>query len=149
MPLKLQIKKGKKIIINGAVIENITSHNVSLLVMNNASILRDSDILTPEQAATPASRIYYALQCLYLFPEDREEHLPLLNQFALSYLEAAPSSRPIVDGIRKLVDEGGVYQALKKGRELIAHERKVLSHVQEGRDKEIRGATSGGKPARG
>ena len=144
MPLKLHIKKGQKIIINGAVVENVSPHNVSLLVMNDAAILRDSDILTPEQASTPASRVYYTLQCLYLFPDEQEKHLPHLNGFTDSYAGAAPSSRPIVNAIRNCVSEGKLYQALKEGRKLLSHEQKVLSHVQERSGQEVRRPTDAG-----
>ncbi|MCB2102046.1 MAG: flagellar biosynthesis repressor FlbT [Rhodobacterales bacterium] len=145
MPLKLQIKKGQKIIINGAVLENITAHNVSLLVMNEAAILRDSDILTPEEAVTPASRVYYALQCLYLFPSQHDHHLPHLNDFLESYQRAAPSALPVTSDIRQMVDEGQLYQALKRGRDLILHEKKVLDHVHERLGEELRRTAPGGE----
>ena len=73
MPLKIQLKKGQKIIINGAVLENSGTHTTSLIVRNDASILRDTDIITADDAVTPASRAYYSLQCLYLFPEEKEK----------------------------------------------------------------------------
>jgi len=130
MPLKIHLRKGQKIIINGAVLENTSTHNVSLVVKNEASILRDNDILTPEEAVTPASRAYYALQCLYLFSEERDSNLPRLNEFLDNYEAAAPSSKELVEEIKKLVEEEKLYPALKKGKELIDHERKVLTHVQ-------------------
>ncbi|HEB79748.1 MAG TPA: flagellum biosynthesis protein FlbT [Rhodospirillales bacterium] len=145
MPLKIQLKKGQKVIINGAVLENATSRTASLLVINDAAIMRDSDILTPEEATTPASRIYYSLQCLYLFPEKEKSYLPRFYEFISSYLKAAPSSQSIMDKLRKLVDNGELYQALRLGQKLIAHEREVLSHVQEKLDEELRDAAPGGK----
>jgi len=147
MPLKIQLKKGQKIIINGAVLENSGNRTASLLVKNNAAILRDSDILTAEDAQTPASRIYYALQCMYLFPEERARHLTHFYEFAGSYLEAAPSSVPIIDEMRGLVEVGKLYQALKEAQELIAHERKVLSYVQEKSGEAVRDSTASGEPA--
>ena len=130
MPLKIHLRKGQKIIINGAVLENTSFHNVSLLVKNEVSILRDDDILTPEDASTPAGRVYYALQCLYLFSDEESNNLPRLNEFLDNYLIAAPSSKKLVDDIRRLVKDGKLYPALKKGQKLISHENKVLSHVQ-------------------
>ncbi|MCP5372635.1 MAG: flagellar biosynthesis repressor FlbT [Hyphomicrobiales bacterium] len=145
MPLKIHLRKGQKIIINGAVLENVTTHNVSLLVMNDAAILRDTDVLTPDDAVTPSARAYYALQCLYLFPGDSQKHLPVLKEFLESYLRAAPSSKPIIDEIFRLVDDGRLYKALKKGQDLIAHEQKVLSHVHQTLSEELRDAASGGE----
>ncbi len=130
MPLKIHLRKGQKIIINGAVLENTSSQNISLLVKNEASILRDNDILTPDDVSTPASRAYYALQCLYLFPNEKDSNLPSLNEFLDNYLIAAPSSKKLVDNIKRLIKDGKLYPALKKGRALISHENKVLSHAQ-------------------
>ena len=122
MPLKIQLKKGQKIIINGAVLENASSRTASLLVINNASIMRDADVLTPEDAVTPAARVYYSLQCMYLFPEERDTHLPRFNEFIEAYEKAAPSSEEIVSELRHLVEDDRMYKALKKGHELIANE---------------------------
>jgi len=56
MPLKLDFKAGDKMIINGAVIENI-GNNSSLLIHNEAAILREKEIISEAETATPASRI--------------------------------------------------------------------------------------------
>ncbi|HEC14299.1 MAG TPA: flagellum biosynthesis protein FlbT [Rhodospirillales bacterium] len=145
MPLKIHLRKDQKIIINGAVLENTNAHNISLLVRNSALIMRDDDILTPEEAVTPAARAYYTLQCLYLFPEDEEANLPRFNEYLDNYVKAAPSSRELVDDLKRLVEEGKFYQALKKCRELIAHEQKVLEHVQKRVGEKLCDATAGGK----
>lgn len=150
MPLKIQLKKGQKIIINGAVLENASSRTASLLVMNNASILRDADILTAEDAVTPAARVYYSLQCMYLFPEQRDTYLPSLNEFIEAYDKAAPSAGIIISELRHFVEDDRMYNALKKGHELIDHEHKVLGHVQQRLDEELRhSATTGGSEGGG
>lgn len=146
MPLKIQLKKGQKIIINGAVLENAGAHTASILVRNDASILRDSDIITAEEAQTPASRVYYSLQCLYLFPEESEKYLQNFKGLIDSYENAAPSSKPICDAMRQLVDKQGLYQALKFGQELIAHEQQVFSHVNERFGQTVRDDSAGGEP---
>ncbi len=149
MPLKIQLRKSQKIIINGAVLENITSHNVSLLVMNDAAILRDSDILTPEDAKTPAGQVYYFLQCVYLFPADKERFQLQLVKSMGDYMKLAPSSEPIMTEIKEFVEREEYYPALKAARKLITHEQKVLSHVQEKLNQELCGASAGGKSAGG
>lgn len=146
MPLKLQIKKGQQVIINGAVVENTTQRTISLLVKNEAAILRDRDILTAEDAATPASRIYFSLQCMYLFPSERERFLPLFNDHADSYERAAPSARDIIAAMRGLVAAEQFYGALKKAQELIAHEGKVLAHVQQQISQQVLERSDGGQP---
>lgn len=146
MPLKIQLKSGQQIIINGAVIENVSPKTASLLIKNEASILRGDDVLTPEDAATPASRLYFSLQCLYLFPHAKDRYLPLFKELSDSYARAAPSSRDIISAIHRLVEEGHDYAALKKAQELIEHEGKVLSHAQEQFSQELSGTANAGKP---
>ncbi|MDX9861805.1 MAG: flagellar biosynthesis repressor FlbT [Rhodospirillales bacterium] len=145
MPLKIQLRKGQKIIINGAVLENAGAHTASLLVKNDAAIMRDTDILTFEDAKTPASRVYYSVQCLYLFPTEREKHLQNFNELVGSYCAAAPSSKPICEGIRGLVNEGKFYQALKSAQDLIAHEKRVLAYVHGTIGQQVQRAAAGGE----
>ena len=144
MPLKIQIKGGQRIIINGAVLENISQRTVSLFVKNEASILREDDILTAEQASTPAGRLYYALQCLYLFPQASDRYLPVFKELSSSYLEAAPSAEAIIKAMHNLVDKNQHYAALKKAQELILHEGKVLSDAQERLSQKLRDAPGTG-----
>jgi len=68
MPLKIILKNEEKIIINGAVMQNIGG-SLKALILNEAVVLREKDIITEEDAKTPASRAYFALQNLYLFPD--------------------------------------------------------------------------------
>ena len=131
MPLKLHVKSGQQIIVNGAVIENVGARTASLLVKNEAAILRDNDIITPDQASTPASRVYFAVQCLYLFPDQRDKYLPIFNELADNYVEAAPSSASTIETLRDHVREGRFYAALKDARQLITHEGRILSHAEE------------------
>jgi flagellar protein FlbT len=131
MALVIHLKKGAQVIINGAVLENVGGRTLSLAIKNDAAILRGDDILAPDAAATPASRIYYMLQCAYLFAERRDEHLSAFSELLTSYVHAAPSSESIAAGVRAAVDAGNIYDALKQARALIQHEGKVLNYVQE------------------
>ena len=145
MPLKIHLKKGQQIIINGAVIENTGNSNVSLLLKNDASLLRDNDVLSPEDAATPAARAYYALQCLYLFPSDFKENLRRFNEFLTDYVKAAPSAKAIGDELWRLVEKRELYKALKKAQDLITHESKVFAHVNEQLTEKLRDGPSSGE----
>lgn len=129
MPLKLNVGRGEKLIVNGAVIRN-DGDAMSLVFENQAHILRQKDILTPESAATPAARIYLALQCAYLFPEHVEAHLDDFGRFLGDYLEAAPSAEPVAERVRTLIDKGELYSSLKACSQLIEHEREVFAHVE-------------------
>ncbi len=134
MPLKLDLKTGEKMIVNGAVLENVGPH-AKVLMHNMAAILREKEILTESDAATPASRVYFSLQCAYMFPEGREGHLKRCRQFLIDYLAACPSAADIGTDILKQIDEGEYYKGLKLARNLIAHEMKTLNAFREGMSK--------------
>lgn len=130
MPLKINLKKNQKIVVNGAVIENNNSRTTSFALLNATAILRDTEILTPEEAVTPASRIYYALQCMYIIPESGVEHRKSFEVFLNEYETAAPSASAIVAKVRDEVSKGKLYKGLRLVRQLIEHEGKVLNHGQ-------------------
>lgn len=129
MPLAIHIRKGKKIIINGAVLENASERPIKFLLKNRAEILRCDDVLAPDEAVTPAGRIYYALQCVYLFPHSNSRYLSLFFDLVEGYRTAAPSVNAVVERLLALVHSGRFYDALKLARELIVHECQCLRRL--------------------
>ncbi len=134
MPLKLDLKFGEKMIVNGAVLENV-GPNAKILVHNIAAVLREKEILTQEDAGTPASRAYFALQCAYIFAETRQEHLKTFNRYLDDYLGACPSAADIAEKIRGFVDDKEYYKGLRACRSLIAHEIETLDQFNTGMTK--------------
>ena len=65
MPLKLSLKPGEKFVLNGAVVQNGDRRGV-LILQNKASVLREKDIMQPEDATTPARLIYLPVMMMYL-----------------------------------------------------------------------------------
>ena len=130
MPLKLEMKQGDRIIINGAVLEAASPHT-KIVIHNQASILRAKEILTEEQAITPATRVYYALQSAYLFPEHVDQYLMEFSEFVQQYLVACPSAIDIVEKIKDEISQGQLYRALKCARELVMHQQGVLHEFEE------------------
>lgn len=129
MPLLIDLKPGEKVIINGAVLENAGA-NTKLRIHNESSILRQKEILTGEDIATPASRIYFCLQCAYIFPEKRDHYLGMYEHYLVEYLSACPSAMPIGEEIRREVEGQHYYKALKASRKLLKHETDVLDQLQ-------------------
>lgn len=134
MPLKLDLKCGEKMIVNGAVLENV-GPNAKILIHNLATVLREKEILTQEDAATPASRVYFALQCAYMFDDAREEHLKNFHRYLKDYLNACPSAAEIADVIRGHIENENFYKGLKSSRNLIAHEVRTLDEFNSGMNK--------------
>ncbi len=130
MPLIIDLKPSEKLIINGAVIENIGA-NTKLRVLNDCTLMRQKEILSDADAVTPASRVYYALQCAYIFPEHKEKYLEAFNECLLGYIEACPSARDIGVKIATALTDGQYYKALKAAKGLLDHEKTVLDQFKE------------------
>jgi flagellar biosynthesis repressor protein FlbT len=126
MPLTINLKPRERLIVNGVVIENSGSA-AKLLVHNNAALLREKDIVTEEQATTPARRIYFSIQCEYLFPARSDVFLPIIEKFLAEFETAAPSTAPLIAEIRGLVAEGQFYRALKSAKQLVAREQEIMN----------------------
>jgi len=125
MPLAINLRPKERLIVNGVVIEN-SGQPTKLVIHNNAALLREKDILTEEQADTPARRIYFTIQCQYLFPGKEELFLPIIYEFLRQFAEAAPSAAPLVREVGGLVDGRDWYRALKAAKQLIAREVEIM-----------------------
>lgn len=128
MPLKLSLKPGEKFVLNGAVLAN-GDKRTSLVLQNKASILREKDIMQPEDANTPARRIYFPIMMMYLGGDDTEDYY---NDFALRITEfmgaigTSPALAVCVE-ISRDVMSGAYYRALMQCKKLIEFERERLN----------------------
>jgi flagellar protein FlbT len=128
MPLKLALRPSEKIVINQAVIVN-GGQKTEFVLENKASVLRERDIMTEEQANSPAKRVYFAVQMMYMFPANTSFYQEKFNVFTRDFVKAVPSATPIILEIGEGVIRGDLYGALKKCRKLMKYEGEVLSNV--------------------
>jgi len=125
VPLAINLRPNEKLIVNGVVLQNSGSAT-KLLIHNNASVLREKDIIAEADATTPARRIYFAIQCKYLFPAGDAAYLPLIYRFIEEFEAATPSTVALTREIRINLDQGTLYRALKSAKQLIAREQQIL-----------------------
>lgn len=128
MSLKIVLKAHEKVIVGSAVLRN-GSRSTELFVENTVPILRQKDILREADATTPARRVYFAIQLMYIDSEKRQTHLESFFQLTHDIVEAAPSTRRFVVKLCEQVVAAQFYQALKTGRELIEYEEELTAHV--------------------
>jgi flagellar protein FlbT len=124
----IKLAPGEKIVINGIVVENGGDHT-TLRILNQAHILRAKDILTFDEASSPARRIYYFLQCLYLFPDNQQQYLESARTLMDDFVAAAPSSTALINEIVDHLERSDSYQMLKVAKKLMEYERRILSNV--------------------
>jgi flagellar protein FlbT len=132
MPLKLSLKPGEKFVLNGAVIQN-GERRSNLVLQNQASILREKDIMQEAEANTPAKRVYFPVMMMYLDPENGED---IYNEFVLKMTEfmSAIKNPEMLNqcvAVSREVMAGNYYRALNTCRRLIEYEKGSLEHVSQ------------------
>jgi flagellar protein FlbT len=133
VPLKLSLKPGEKFVLNGAVVQNGDRRGV-LVLQNKASVLREKDIMQPDQVTTPARHIYFPVMMMYLDESGAEK---FYEEFATRLNEFMGVVRnPVVlqdcIAISKHVMAREYYKALMLSRKLIEYEDERLGHVSSG-----------------
>jgi len=138
MSLRLKLKPNEKIIIGNAVIEN-GSKSASFLVHNKTTILREKDILTEETATTPAKRIYFSVQLMYMagsLEEGKSFHSEFF-QLSKDFMTACPTETAIslVSEVGNLILSDDLYAALKVCNKLISYEQDIMKNMNFETDK--------------
>jgi flagellar protein FlbT len=128
MALKITLKPNEKLILGGAVITNGAT-KCEFRIENKVAILRESSILTPDEADTPARKIYLTIQLMYVDPKHLHDHQRLYWQLVKEFIDAAPSSLAIIDHINELILNEKYYDALKTTKALIEYEQEVIERV--------------------
>lgn len=130
MALKVELKPNEKLIVGNCVITN-GDQRARLFIDGKAPILREKDILNEETADTPAKRIYFAIQIMYVGQSvDRlqSRYFEMINDI----VSAAPSTLPIIDAINNDILTGDLYKALRGAKRLIDYEEGLLAHAKSG-----------------
>ena len=127
MALKVELKPHERIVIGGAVLRNGDTR-CRFVIEGNVPIMRERDIMTTAEANSPAKRIYFVLQLMYL-DRDIGPHRDAFMNLTEEFMTAAPSAWPHLNIITRHVLEGDAYKAIKATRALIDYEQELLSHV--------------------
>lgn len=124
MALIIDLKPGERVVVGQALITN-DGPRARLAIEGDVAILREKDILRPEEALTACKQLYLAVQLMYV---DRDPGRLHDEYFALArkIQEAAPSTAPFLLRINEKIIGGSYYQALKEAKKLINYEAKLI-----------------------
>lgn len=120
MPLKLSLKPKEAVVVNGAVLRN-GDRRGTILLQNQARVLRQKDVLQPEATQSPVEHLYFALMQMYLTGETEGA----LYDQAVTAIAAALGEAETEDMRDQLVDisatcaAGETYKALTRCRKLM------------------------------
>jgi len=124
--LKVELKPHEKIVVGSVIIQNGDTR-ARLLIEGEAAILRERDIIGASEAKSPAKRIYFVLQLMYL-DQDVIAHKNAFINLIDAFMQAAPSAWPIISKITDHVISGDIYRAIKATRTLIDYEEEITHH---------------------
>ena len=130
--LVLELRQGEMMIVNGAPIRFRTKSRIELTA--KARFLFGKQIMPPDQADSPARRIYFALQSAYIgSATERLQGLAAAREFIASFQQATTSelAREILDRALASAEADDCYQALKLARRIIRHEDAVLGRKEQ------------------
>lgn len=129
MALKITLRPGERMMIGGAVVTNGGTRS-DLIIENRVPILRERDIMKEERATSPARRIYFIIQLMYMDEENVVEYHNTYWRLVRDVVSAAPSTLKLIDRMSGHVLNGEYYQALKLTRKLIEYEQEAINSVQ-------------------
>lgn len=128
--LVLELRQGDVMIVNGAPIRFRTRSRIELTA--KARFLFGKQIMPPDQADSPARRIYFALQSAYIGTEEERANGLAAARDLIGQFQAATTSalaREILDEALSSAEADDCYRALKLARRIIQHEDVALGRA--------------------
>ena len=110
MPLRLTLKPYELFVINGARIRNGGS-SVEFIVENRCRMLRESEMIDPDKADTPARKAYSLIQAVHL--SGGLEDFQAFKAFMRKFGDKSDCLGSVFHSAEKLVDDGQTHKALR------------------------------------
>ena len=132
--LKITVKGGERIYINGAVLK--MDRKVGVELLNDATFLLEQHILQPEGATSPLRQIYFMVQMMLIDPSLHAKASDMANE-AIAAMRTTICNAEIASGlgeISRLIAGDRTLEALKKLRSMYPIEASYLS-TEENSDK--------------
>jgi len=129
MALKISLKPDERIIVGGAVVQNGSARS-DFVIENSVPILREKNIMGPDNANSPCRMIYFAIQLMYVDEKKIEDHRTTYWKLVKDVANAAPSTIGLIDQISEHILHDRYYQALKLTNKLIEYEQGVMNNVR-------------------
>ncbi|GGB53845.1 putative flagellum biosynthesis repressor protein FlbT [Roseibium aquae] len=138
--MKIGLKAGERLFINGAVIR--AERKTSIELLNDAVFLLEGHVLQAEQATTPLRQIYFILQTMIMDPNAAASAGDMLDMVLTS--SSRTFSHPLVlerlDEVSRLAGEKRWFEAMKLIRDLYPIEAELISGSYSERLPELRSA---------
>lgn len=124
--MRISLRSGEKIYINGAVLR--VDRKVSLELLNDATFLLEAHVMRAEDASTPLRQLYFIVQLMLMDPADsaaREMFDKSIVLMSASYENAEVVAE--LQNITKLVNSKRTFDALKAIRNLFPLDTQIMT----------------------
>jgi flagellar protein FlbT len=116
MPLKMTLEPQEWLMVGGTRVVNIWNETSKFRIDGAAPILRQAHAISEGDADTPARRVYYCVQKLYLgINASPDEYFGLVE----TLLAESPSAGEAVQKANTQIANGSLYGALREYRKLL------------------------------
>lgn len=128
MALRLKLRQGERLLVNGAVLEMGPRHG-EIIIHNMANCLRGHELLQEEEATTPVRRVHFQIQMMIVDPENGDTYRERFEEL-LGQLEQALTNREMLERlaeVRAEVRDGRPYRGLALLRAVRRYEDVLLA----------------------
>lgn len=125
--LRISLKSGERIFVNGAVLR--VDRKVAVEFLNDVTFLLENHVLQPEDATTPLKQLYFIAQMILINPEGAEQSTIMFRK-SVSMLINCFKNEEVVSELKRIdgmVTQGRAFDALKAIRGLYAIEDRILN----------------------
>lgn len=128
--LRISLKSGERIFINGAVLR--VDRKVAIEFLNDVTFLLENHVLQPEGATTPLKQLYFIAQMMLINPEGYEQSMLMFRKSIVMLLACFQNEEVLAElkRIDGMVTSGRAFDALKAIRSLYPIEEQILSNAE-------------------
>lgn len=126
--MTIELAPYETLIIEGEILRNGCDKR-TLTVAENARILREYEILTEDEANTPAKMLYLAIEHAFLAKANHEAIKAHIRRIADELADVAPPLKAAIDAVTVQVDANLLRAALQAARTVICEEAELLKRV--------------------
>ncbi len=120
--MRLSLKAGERIFVNGAVLRS--DRRVTLELLNDATFLLEAHVMQLDDATTPLRQLYFIIQSMLINPASQQETqasiLSLIPHMRETYDDEVIDAR--LSEVCALIVDERPFEALRLVRGLFAHE---------------------------
>lgn len=124
--MRLSLRAGEKIYINGAVLR--VDRKTSVELLNDATFLLESHVIQAEEATTPLRQLYFIAQTMLISPEDAQDTRLVFDE-SLSLVRKTFADAGVLEKlatIGTLMESSRVFEAMKTIRGLFPIEEAIM-----------------------